>query len=99
MSYVVTSVRVRPNTGVAWYSTSDGFKSYVTTNFTDRGTRTSTSKSVSDDGLTQTIVTSYPNEAAYNDFKGDSAVGNAFNTRKTYYTDNNITNTITKTES
>jgi hypothetical protein len=99
MSYVVTSVRVRPNTGVAWYSTSDGFKSYVTTNFTDRGTRTSTSKSVSDDGLTQTIVTSYPNEAAWNTFKTDLEVVNAFNTRKTYYTDNNITITITKTES
>ena len=73
--------------------------SYVATNFTDRGTRTSISKSVSDDGLTQTIVTSYPNEAAWNTFKTDLEVVNAFNTRKTYYTDNNITITITKTES
>ena len=63
MAIKMTLIADRPNTAVDWYEQDTDVKTYINTHFISTGKMVQDSPTISADGLTKTMVKTYPNNS------------------------------------
>jgi hypothetical protein len=83
--FIVTKTQVRPNTSVEFFSIRnfpqirDEFKQYMYETYMSTGKLIDSVESVSANGLTKTVTTTWVNEAAHQQWQNDSFCEDNFN--------------------
>jgi hypothetical protein len=91
----VTTVSTRPNTNVAFWSFDAETRAHLKAEFKDTGKLLSKTTETSADGLTRTVVRTFANKAALDEYKADPARAGAVESRDAYNTSNGTTTTTT----
>jgi hypothetical protein len=91
-----TKTWTRPNTSVKFHKSDSEFSAYIKETYIDTGKRLSKDKILSEDKLTLTLVTTWVDQAAHDEFVNDARVHADVVSRKSYNTANGIQNTNTE---
>ena len=93
-----TKTWTRPNTTVKFHKPDSEFSAYIKQTYVDTGKRVYRSKTLSEDGLTLTLITVWRDLAAHDEFVADSMVQAGVETRKVHNTARGIQNTNVEPE-
>jgi len=91
MSIRVTSVSVRPNTNVDFWNYSAEDATHLQNTFVSTGKLVSKTSTLSNDGLTRTVVRTFATPEDFAEFKLDSVRTAGASARDAYNTANGIT--------
>lgn len=91
MAIRVTSVTERPNTNVEFWSFDAAARAHLKTTFKDTGKILSRTSTTSENGLVKTVVRTFVDRAAFDEFKNDPVRIAAVASRDAYNTANGIT--------
>ena len=89
MALRLTSINVRLNTDVAWWSPTAEQKAYVKTNYDDTGKRVEIS-ATGHGGLTKTKIVEFTDEATKAAWDADSTIDTMIQERRAYLQARNI---------
>lgn len=90
MAIRVTSVSVRPNATVAFWKFDQATKDHLKAEFADTGKLVEKSTDLNETGLVKTVVRTFVNQAAWDEFKADSMRITAMASRDAYNAANGI---------
>jgi hypothetical protein len=95
--FIVTKKQVRPNTGVEFFAIRNfpdplgEFKQYMYTTYMSTGKLIDSTETISEDGLTKTVVTTWVDQAASEQWNNDPVCNEKFtNLYKQHCADNGI---------
>ena len=91
----ITRTSTRPNTDIPFFSPEKSFNDYFVKTYVETGKVTRAETTLSEDGLTKTVVNLYSSEADMIEARDDAVVIDGYITKSVIYNnENGITSTV-----